>query len=840
MKKHIFHIIIWLITTACSVSGQVMTNGFEGVINNKVNNTGSAVTYYKILDGKNTFIVDNLRSNTQYNLDNIHSDCVLSRRFFIGMDFKSQKIHLIDLEYDQYETIEGVSRFWWNEASQKIIYSDDTSQKLTVYDLIKKNKEIYFNITQFSVSTNAQLLVALEENKKWFVKDIEKSETKTYIKNNIKGVKKLKWNGNSIKELYFFSVGNNTYAVDKINKKHFQRIYEGAIKQTNAPTIDSLFTEVIFLKNEIAMNVLPNKVTKKEQTTNVQVLLGKSNRISFTEAPAFIENQYVKINLKKQIIKHFPTLEGSKQWIHPTNGELFVMEPTVFDDFSLFEPKNKGYFWDENLNKKQFFGLLNGNERTIHLTVKFPYLLYFFKNDWYYYNHFQNRSINITAKISDVFYNEQFEYAALKEDETTQNFPLFNNHLIFYGATDLWGFDIDKKSLVSLTHGTQKKRSYELPPTNYTNHSITNNNENIINFNNLLVQWKSVDLLHSGISVINESGIEDDFVEGTFKISQISRSKDYFTYVKEKFNRPPALYLYDMQNRREKLIYQTNTWDSIAKELKVEYKEWINQAKQKYGAVVRYPLNYDESKKYPAVFKIYEKRKKELYTYYSLQDIYGSGINPRLYNESDYFVIEPDIYFEIGKVGSSVVTAINETLHALNENKNIDTNRLGLYGHSFGGYETNFAITQTDVFRAAVASAGVSDLVNYYHNYSEAYLKPDLWRVEKQQWRMGTPFHEKPSMYIENSPIMFLNQVTTPLLLLSGKEDYVIDYRQSLNMFIGLRRLGKEVNLLLYPNEGHVIHGRENKIDASKKIKNWFDYYLKDSEKPIWMKEGLN
>jgi len=114
-------------------------------------------------------------------------------------------------------------------------------------------------------------------------------------------------------------------------------------------------------------------------------------------------------------------------------------------------------------------------------------------------------------------------------------------------------------------------------------------------------------------------------------------------------------------------------------------------------------------------------------------------------------------------------------------------------------------------------------------------LKPDMWRMENQQFRMGVSLFDNPERYKINSPIRQIKNIHTPLLLISGKEDYQVNWQQSVYMFLGMKRLNKQVSLLLYPKEGHQILKKENVIDMDSKIKDWFDHFLKDSKKPEWL-----
>src|SRR5690606_18965008 len=240
-------------------------------------------------------------------------------------------------------------------------------------------------------------------------------------------------------------------------------------------------------------------------------------------------------------------------------------------------------------------------------------------------------------------------------------------------------------------------------------------------------------------------------------------------------------------------------------------------------------------KTYPAIVYIYEKKTASYHHYQHSKQLKGAGINYRDYVNDGYIVIEPDITYTIGNPGVSAYNNVLEAIEELDSRIPLDKNNLGLVGHSFGGYETNFIVTQTTMFKAAVASAGFSDLVQGYLTMKWNELRPDFWQFEDNQIRMGKNLYEDYSGYLQNSPIYHANKIETPLLLWSGKSDYHVNWSQSVSLFLALKRLNKQAVLILYPNEGHVLKKTDNKLDMTIKLKQWFDYYLKDKEKPSWL-----
>src|SRR5690606_6954276 len=112
------------------------------------------------------------------------------------------------------------------------------------------------------------------------------------------------------------------------------------------------------------------------------------------------------------------------------------------------------------------------------------------------------------------------------------------------------------------------------------------------------------------------------------------------------------------------------------------------------------------------------------------------------------------------------------------------------------------------------------------HSVGWNWNMPEIWRYENQQWRMGDSYYNIKEAYLRNSPLHQVENVKTPLLLWTGKEDYQIIWTQSIEMFIALKRLNKPSKLLIFENDGHVLFDKVNQRKLSKEIKNWFDSYL--------------
>jgi dipeptidyl aminopeptidase/acylaminoacyl peptidase len=148
----------------------------------------------------------------------------------------------------------------------------------------------------------------------------------------------------------------------------------------------------------------------------------------------------------------------------------------------------------------------------------------------------------------------------------------------------------------------------------------------------------------------------------------------------------------------------------------------------------------------------------------------------------------------------------------------VDPARIGVYGHSYGGYMTMWAVTQTDRFRAAVASAGIASWQSYY-----GQNRIDQWMLPY----FGKTVYDDPEVYARSSPITFIKKVKTPTLVLQGERDAEVPLPQAYEFWHALKSLGVETQLVVYGDEGHHIRNPAHVRDRTQRIVGWFDAHLK-------------
>ncbi|MCB1106457.1 MAG: alpha/beta fold hydrolase, partial [Cephaloticoccus sp.] len=166
------------------------------------------------------------------------------------------------------------------------------------------------------------------------------------------------------------------------------------------------------------------------------------------------------------------------------------------------------------------------------------------------------------------------------------------------------------------------------------------------------------------------------------------------------------------------------------------------------------------------------------------------------YASDGYAVFLPDIRFEVGRPGPSAVACLDAGIDALIEAGIADPDRIALHGHSWSGYQTAFAITQTDRYACAVAGAPVSNMTSAYGGIRWGSGLARQFQYERTQSRLGASLFERRDRYIENSPLFFADRVNTPLLILFGDEDGAVPWEQGIELYLALRRLDKDVVML--------------------------------------------
>jgi dipeptidyl aminopeptidase/acylaminoacyl peptidase len=266
----------------------------------------------------------------------------------------------------------------------------------------------------------------------------------------------------------------------------------------------------------------------------------------------------------------------------------------------------------------------------------------------------------------------------------------------------------------------------------------------------------------------------------------------------------------------------------------------VTRGKQKIPlqGILHYPANYEQGRKYPMVVYLYERLSDGLHNFQnpSERDYY----NGTAFTQDGYFFFQPDIVFTPREPGVSMAECVTAAVNKVVSMGAVDGARVGVMGHSWGGFDAMFLSTHTRLFAAAVSGAGISNLVSNYgnHHWSSGIAETD--HIETGQQRMVVPLYEDLPAYIRNSAVFGISTMTTPLLLMTGDNDGTVYWHQSVELYNIARRARKNVVMLVYNGEDHGLSQRKNQIDYHRRIHAWFDHYLKGASAQPWITEGVS
>jgi dipeptidyl aminopeptidase/acylaminoacyl peptidase len=249
------------------------------------------------------------------------------------------------------------------------------------------------------------------------------------------------------------------------------------------------------------------------------------------------------------------------------------------------------------------------------------------------------------------------------------------------------------------------------------------------------------------------------------------------------------------------------------------------------------PANFDPSKKYPMVVYIYEKLSQGFHEFIVPRPRHT--INASMFTSNGYLVLMPDIVYNVGHPGQSALKCVLPAIDAVVARGFVDEKSIGIQGHSWGGYQIAYMITQTNRFRAVAAGAPVANMTSAYDGIRWGPGLPRQFQYERDQSRIGGSLWDTPLLYIENSPIFSANRVQTPLLMIHNDADDAVPWYQGIEYYLALRRLGKEVYMFTYNGEPHGLRRRADQKDYTLRLQEWFDYWLKGASKPEWMEKGI-
>lgn len=464
----------------------------------------------------------------------------------------------------------------------------------------------------------------------------------------------------------------------------------------------------------------------------------------------------------------------------------------------------------------------------------------FYKDGVFYSMNLETgQEYNLTGKIDASFIDELDDHNVDKPATQSLGWTADSKYVLIKDNYDLWKIAADGKQVVALTKNWKainqrvdgRNRIYLLEKG-----ADLSKNQYFSVFNTTSKQ-AGMGILEAGRNEIKVLFMEDNAFGGLMK----AENADKFFYTKENSQTSPVLYSSNRSDLANPVKLTSNTPDQekYAWSSGVKIIDFVSDHGDKLQALLYLPANYEPGKSYPTITYIYE-RLTDNANRYTMPGFPGGGFNTSMYTSNGYAVLMPDIKYKLNDPGMSSVACVVPAVQAAINTGIVDSKNVAIHGHSWGGYQTSFLITQTNIFKAAAAGAPLTNMISMYSLIYWNSGSTNQAIFESSQGRLTPGYWDNWDAFTRNSPIYFIKNVQTPLLLLHNDKDGAVDYTQGIEYYNGLRRLNKPVVMITYKGENHGIAKLPNKKDYAVRMMEYFDHYLKGADAPDWWAKGID
>ena len=466
------------------------------------------------------------------------------------------------------------------------------------------------------------------------------------------------------------------------------------------------------------------------------------------------------------------------------------------------------------------------------------YAVFFNGKDWMTLSSADGKTTNLTANRPVKFWTEEHDSPGSASPYGLAGWTKDGSSILLNDHFDLWRFAPDGSSAVNLTQGAGRKQHLMF---RYVRLDEDPDDRGIDPAKPLILRAEDTETHNTGFyrTSFNAAAPPQKLMMAAKSFSNPIKAKnaDVMVLTEASFRETPDLQITDSSFKELRKVSDANPQQAGILWGSAELINFKNLDGVALKATLYKPENFDPKKKYPLLVYIYERLTQNVNAYVEPRP--GHTINVSYYVSNGYLVLEPDIAYKIGFPGQSALQCVLPAVQAVVDQGFVNEKAIGIQGHSWGGYQIAYMITQTNRFKAVAAGAPVANMTSAYDGIRWGPGIPRQFQYEKTQSRIGGSLWEYPMRYIENSPVFMADRVQTPVMMIHNDADDAVPWYQGIEYFLALRRLGKEAYLFTYNGEPHGLRRRPNQKDYALHLQEYFDYYLKGAAKPDWMEHGI-
>ena len=456
----------------------------------------------------------------------------------------------------------------------------------------------------------------------------------------------------------------------------------------------------------------------------------------------------------------------------------------------------------------------------------------------------EGKPVEISKGIKHPLYNELHDTPNLARPYGSAGWQTDDSAFLIYDRYDIWKLDpTGSNKPVCITKGEGRKNEIRFRYLRLDRQERFVDPEQPIMLSGFDMKTKA-----SGFWKLNpESKKADDDSSQLVNVMMLdenvgglskARNSDRVIFTRSTFRMSPDLWHSDMNFKKIHRLSDMNPQQEDYSWGTAELVTWDSADGNELDGLLYKPDGFDPTKKYPLMVYFYERNSDNLHRYYA-PAAGRSIINFSFYTSRGYVVFIPDIPYTTGEPGQSAANAILPGVESLVEEGFIDETKIGMQGHSWGGYQTAYLVTQTDMFACAESGAPVSNMTSAYGGIRWSSGMSRMFQYERTQSRIGEDLWAAREKYIRNSPVFYADKINTPLLILHNDEDGAVPWYQGIELFVALRRLEKPAWMLNYNGNPHWVMGDKNRRDFAIRMQQFFDHYLMDAPEPEWMAVGV-
>jgi dipeptidyl aminopeptidase/acylaminoacyl peptidase len=542
---------------------------------------------------------------------------------------------------------------------------------------------------------------------------------------------------------------------------------------------------------------------------------------------------------------------AERTFIRLAADDLRYVDPAPKARFAVGQD-NRAYELDTNLDGRGYQDIYVLDMRTGKRTLALEKNRYFFGTLYdgghflYYENgHFHTcdmatgKSVNITKDVPASFVNEDDDHNVVDPPDYPVGSTLDGLNVLLSDGWDIWCVPVSGAGkAVNLTgNGAKDKIRYRRARIDPEEKAVD------------LAQPQYVAALGETTKKAGIGRIEKGRPGATMLLwddcgfGGLAKAKraDVFVYTRDTYKDYPDYYATDATLKNGRRLTEANPqqkdflWSdgSMLLEYKMDPKSGMDKTLQ---AALFLPANYEKGKRYPTLVYYYEKMSQQLNRYAQPS---ANGFNKSVYTSNGYAVLMPDIAYKVNDPGMSAAWCVLPAIDAAVAAGVVDRSKVGLQGHSWGGYQTAFLITQAD-FAAAVAGAPLTNMISMYSSIYFNSGSANQPIFESSQGRFKGGYWDNLEAYQRNSPVYYAERVNTPLIILHNDKDGAVDWNQGIEYYNTLRRLKKPVVMLQYVGENHGLQKPANQRDYTVRMKEFFDHHLMGQPAPDWYANGVS